>query len=155
MIEATSPLPPPGSLGKIIPAVPLPEVGRKIEDTLPAVILPLTPKLPTFALPVTDNAPPVVKLPPVTLPVAVIKPAVPKLPTFALLVMLAVPEIFAPVPVTVKILELPAILTVTLLLAATLTLLLPFEIAVVATDPNRSLKLNSVVPITIEPMVVR
>jgi len=49
-------------------------------------------KLATFALPLTDNLPEVVKLPPVMFPVAVISPVVPKLPTLALPITLNIPN---------------------------------------------------------------
>ena len=69
------------------------------------------PMFPTLALPVTLNAPAVVKLPPVTLPVAVIKPPVPKLPTLALPVTLNVPPVerfpAVAVPVTVNEVRVP------------------------------------------------
>ena len=94
------------------------------------------PILPTLALPVTLNAPAVVKLPPVTLPVATTNPPVPKLPTLALPVAFSVPDIFAPVPVTTTMFALPAELIVTLALASTLTLLLPFCIAVASIPVN-------------------
>ena len=44
-------------------------------------------------MPVTLNAPPVTKLPPVMLPVATTKPAVPRLPTLALPVALNAPTV--------------------------------------------------------------
>jgi hypothetical protein len=69
---------------------------------------PLPNKLPPVMLPVADINPPVIKLPPVTLPVT-----------------LTAPGTFTPVLVKTAVLAIPATLTATLLLAYTLTLLLP------------------------------
>ena len=105
-----------------------------VADTLPALTLPVTAKLVSVPVLVIFGCAAVVNVPvkkladtklaPVILP-PVPAPAI-KLPTVALPVVFSVPATFTPVPVTTNMFALPAELIVTLALASTLTLLLPF-----------------------------
>jgi hypothetical protein len=56
--------------------------------------------LPTFALPVTDRAPPVEMLPAVTLPVAATAPVAEMLPALAFAVIVRLPPAMLPAVVT-------------------------------------------------------
>ena len=120
-------------------------------------------------MPVTDRAPAVTKLPPVTLPVATTNPAVPRLPTLALPVTLNVPvntpdvapmlptlalpvalnvpKTLAPVPVTTKTLAFPPTDKFTLPLTAGI---LTFETPLARTPKTLPLRLPmNVGPITL------
>ena len=85
--------------------------------------------MPAVAVPVTLNIPAVVKLPPVTLPVALSvvanTPVVPKLAKLALPDALSVPAMFAPVAVTTITLAVPATVIAMLPLAEIAILELP------------------------------
>ena len=100
---------------------------------LAPLILPVTAKLPSVPTEVMFVCAAVCKVP---VKLVATTAVAPKLPTLALPVALSVPVIFAPVPVTVNTFAVPAELTVTLPLAATLTFDVPFCIAVASMPVN-------------------